>query len=156
MAELHDLTALEQGALVRRGEVSPLELVDHYLERADRLDSVGAFVTLTPGPARSLDVYVVPIGAARPRAAQLVTELRRAGVRTDMAFDGRSLKGAMKGADRSGAPMTIVLGERDLEHGVCQVKSMDTGDQVAVPLDHVVHHMMSMMSTGSITEETQK
>lgn len=52
MAELHDLTALEQGALVRRGEVSPLELVDHYLERADRLDSVGAFVTLTPDLAR--------------------------------------------------------------------------------------------------------
>lgn len=52
MAELHDLTALEQGALVRRGEVSPLELTDHYLERADRLDSVGAFVTLTPDLAR--------------------------------------------------------------------------------------------------------
>ncbi|GAA4726579.1 amidase [Nocardioides endophyticus] len=52
MPELHDLTALEQGALVRRREVSPLELTEHYLERADRLDSVGAFVTLTPELAR--------------------------------------------------------------------------------------------------------
>jgi amidase len=52
VAELHDLTALEQGDLVRRREVSPLELTQHYLERADRLDSVGAFVTLTPEPAR--------------------------------------------------------------------------------------------------------
>src|SRR6476620_7185067 len=52
MADLHDLTALEQGELVRRREVSPMELVDHYLERADRLDSVGAFVTLTPERAR--------------------------------------------------------------------------------------------------------
>jgi len=52
MADLHDLTALEQGDLVRRREVSPAELVDHYLERADRLDSVGAFVTLTPERAR--------------------------------------------------------------------------------------------------------
>ncbi|MFC4786797.1 amidase [Nocardioides sp. MAHUQ-72] len=52
MADLHDLTALEQGELVRRREVSPAELVEHYLERADRLDSVGAFVTLTPEPAR--------------------------------------------------------------------------------------------------------
>ncbi|MBI2245300.1 MAG: amidase, partial [Nocardioides sp.] len=52
MAELHDLTGLEQGDLVRRGEVSPLELTDHYLERADRLDTVGAFVTLTPDRAR--------------------------------------------------------------------------------------------------------
>ncbi len=53
MAELHDLTALEQGALVRRREVSPRELVEHYLGRADRLDSVGAFVTLTPELARA-------------------------------------------------------------------------------------------------------
>jgi amidase len=52
VAELHDLTALEQGDLVRRREVSPLELTEHYLERADRLDSVGAFVTLTPERAR--------------------------------------------------------------------------------------------------------
>ena len=52
MTELHDLTALEQGALVRSGAVSPLELTDHYLERAARLDDVGAFVTLTPDLAR--------------------------------------------------------------------------------------------------------
>jgi amidase len=48
VTELHDLTALEQGAAVRRREVSPVELVDHYLERIDRLSGdVGAFVTVT-------------------------------------------------------------------------------------------------------------
>jgi amidase len=50
VAALHDLTALEQGALVRGGEVTPLDLVDHYLERAD---TVGAFVTSTPERARA-------------------------------------------------------------------------------------------------------
>jgi amidase len=58
VAELHDLTALEQGELVRRREVSPLELVEHYLERAHRVDddpstTVGAFVTLTDDLARA-------------------------------------------------------------------------------------------------------
>ena len=58
MAELHDLTALEQGELVRRREVSPLELTEHYLERAHRIDdvsstTVGAFVTLTDDLARA-------------------------------------------------------------------------------------------------------
>ena len=53
MAELHDLTALEQGAAVRRREVSPVELVDHYLARIERLsDEVGAFVTVTGDLAR--------------------------------------------------------------------------------------------------------
>lgn len=53
MAELHDLTALEQGALVARGEVSSLELTEHYLDRAARLDDVGAFVLRTADLARA-------------------------------------------------------------------------------------------------------
>ena len=66
MAELHDLTALEQGALVRRREVSPAELAEHYLERADRLDSVGAFVTLAPELARERAARLSPDDGTGP------------------------------------------------------------------------------------------
>jgi amidase len=53
VSELHDLTALEQGSAIRAGEVSPLELVEHYLTRIERLsDRVGAFVTVTGELAR--------------------------------------------------------------------------------------------------------
>jgi amidase len=51
--KLHDLSALEQAAAVRRREVSPSELVEHYLSRIGRLsDAVGAYVTVTPDLAR--------------------------------------------------------------------------------------------------------
>jgi amidase len=54
MTQLHDLTALEQAAAVRNGEVSPVELVDHYLGRVDRLsERLGAFVTVTEELARA-------------------------------------------------------------------------------------------------------
>jgi amidase len=53
MGELHDLTALEQGAAVRAREVSSAELVDHYLARVEHLsDQVGAFVTVADEQAR--------------------------------------------------------------------------------------------------------
>jgi amidase len=53
VTELHHLTALEQADAVRRREVSPVELVDHYLGRVERLsDEVGAFVTVTADLAR--------------------------------------------------------------------------------------------------------
>ncbi|MBY8878589.1 amidase [Actinacidiphila acidipaludis] len=53
MGELHDLTAVEQGAAIRDGSLSPVELTEHYLARIDRLDaSLGAFVTVTPEIAR--------------------------------------------------------------------------------------------------------
>ncbi|MCW2780807.1 MAG: histidine--tRNA ligase [Marmoricola sp.] len=102
---------------------------------------------LTPGPARTLDVYVVPLGEARSRAATLATELRRRGIRTDMAYGGRALKGAMKGADRSGARFTMVIGERDLADGVVQLKSMDTGEQTAIPLNDVATHILRELNT---------
>jgi amidase len=62
VSALHDLTAIEQGAAVRRGEVSPRELAAHYLDRAD---DVGAFVTRTPdlALARADRLLPVPAGA---------------------------------------------------------------------------------------------
>jgi histidyl-tRNA synthetase len=111
---------------------------------------------LTPGPTRSLDVYIVPLGEARDRAALLATELRRAGIRTDLSFGARGLKGAMKGADRSGAPYTIVIGERDLEAGECQLKAMDSGEQTAVPLNEVVAHLAHLVSTSSTNEDKEQ
>ena len=47
MDELAFLPATEQARLVREGEVSPVELVETYLERIERLDpELGAFVTV--------------------------------------------------------------------------------------------------------------
>ncbi|MGY1637602.1 amidase [Geodermatophilus sp. SYSU D00742] len=47
--QVHDLTALEQAAAVRAGEVSPTELVEHALRRIEALDAgLGAFLTVTP------------------------------------------------------------------------------------------------------------
>ena len=44
----------------------------------------------------------------------------------------------MKGADRSGARLAVVLGERDLEAGEAQLKDLGSGEQVAVPLEEIV------------------
>lgn len=53
MADLHDLSALAAAAAIRRREVSATELVEHYLDRIDRLDAeLGAFVTVTGQTAR--------------------------------------------------------------------------------------------------------
>lgn len=53
MTVLHELTALQQAAAIRSGELSPVELCEHYLDRAQRLgDAVGAFATIAAEPAR--------------------------------------------------------------------------------------------------------
>ena len=49
MSALHDLTALEQARAIATGEVSSVELTEHYLARSTTLNAeLGAFITLTP------------------------------------------------------------------------------------------------------------
>lgn len=92
-----------------------------------------------------LDAFVVPLGAAKPHAVTLVAELRRAGFGADLAYGSKGLKGAMKAADRSGASYVVVLGERDLEAGVAQVKDLRSGDQSAVPLTDITTYLQELL-----------
>jgi histidyl-tRNA synthetase len=94
---------------------------------------------VAPGAPPSAQVYAVPVGEeARRVLFSTVTALRRHGVAADFAYGGRGMKNAMKSANRSGARFAVVLGERDLAEGVAQVKDLESGEQVAVPLDGVV------------------
>jgi histidyl-tRNA synthetase len=98
---------------------------------------------VAPWSTARCEVFGVPLGgennrAARSRLVVLAAALRRAGVRVDLAYGGRGLKGAMKAADRSGARFALVLGERDLEAGQVGIKDLATGEQSAVPLDDAV------------------
>ncbi len=94
---------------------------------------------LTPGDATRCDVYLVPLGAAAKDAlVRLGGLLREEGIRTDVAYGDRALKGAMKGADRSGARFAVVLGDRELEGGQAQLKDLRTTEQSAVPLEDLI------------------
>lgn len=89
--------------------------------------------------APRVEVYGVALGARAKRAmAALVSDLRIAGVRADMAYGDRGLKGAMKGADRAGARLALVLGDQELEAGTVAVKDLAEHSQRDVALDAVV------------------
>jgi histidyl-tRNA synthetase len=107
---------------------------------------------LTIGDRSRCDVFCVPLGeAAKDRLVVAAGALRWAGVRVDLAYGGKGLKGAMKAADRSGARYAIVLGERDLAEGVAQLKELSSGDQRPVPLPDLVdavHDALALSSDG--------
>ena len=94
---------------------------------------------MQPGDPTRVDVFAVPIrDDAKRQLVVLVTQLRQAGVRADLAYGGQALKGAMKAADRSGARWAVVAGDRDLAQGVVQVKDLHSGEQEPQPLSDVV------------------
>lgn len=108
------------------------------------------------GEQNRVDAFIVPLGAAAKRqAVVLAGTLRAAGLRVDIAYGDRGMKGAMKGADRSGALVAVVMGERDLEAGVAQVKTLGTGDQQAVPLGDLVKTVRSHTHHAEAQEGSQ-
>ena len=99
------------------------------------------------GAERRVDVYGVALGhEAKKALAGIVNKLRAAGVATDMSYGDRGLKGAMKGADRSKALYTLVLGEQELENNTIAVKDMRAHEQHDVALDEVVSFIQGKLA----------
>ena len=86
---------------------------------------------------------------AKLRLAVIAQELRAAGVRVDLAYGDRGMKGAMKGADRSGARLALVLGDRDLEAGEIGLKDLATGEQSSIPLSEATARVRATLSPVS-------
>ena len=99
------------------------------------------------GETARCDVFGVPLSEpAKLQLAVLAGQLRAAGVRVDLAYGDRGLKGAMRAADRSGARLALVAGDRDIEAGTIGVKDLTSGDQVSVPTDSVVAEVLSKLA----------
>ncbi len=95
------------------------------------------------------DVFGVPLGEqAKLRLAVLAGQLRAVGVRVDLAYGDRGLKGAMRAADRSGARIALVAGDRDIDAGTVGVKDLTTGEQVDTATDSVVAEVLSRLTRG--------
>ncbi|MDT3398942.1 histidine--tRNA ligase [Streptomyces sp. B1866] len=91
------------------------------------------------GLPTATEVFAVPLGEEARRALfEAVTELRRAGVAADFAYGGKGVKAAMKAANRSGARLAVIAGERDLAEGVVQLKDLVSGEQAPVRLGELV------------------
>ena len=92
-------------------------------------------------------VFGVPLGEdARAVVLTLVTALRRAGVRADMAFGSRGLKGAMKAADRSGADYAALIGAEERRHGLVRMKDLKNGDQHDVAASEATAWLMERLA----------
>ena len=106
-------------------------------------DAEGVF----PVPDGPVEVFVVDTADGTGTAAVgLTAALREAGIGADRAFDGRSMKSQFKSADRSGAKLALVVGEREAADGTVTLRDLRTGDQEVVPRADVVDHVRKRLS----------
>lgn len=63
---------------------------------------------------------------------KILTDLRRADVKADKDYTGKSPKAQMKHADKMGAKMVILLGEDEVKNSFVTVRDMNTKEQFRV------------------------
>ena len=93
---------------------------------------------------RRVDCFVVDTSGGGA-AVELAQRLRRAGLVTDRAFDGRSMKSQMKSAARSGARFAAIVGDDEKAAGTVTIRDLDSSDQTAVAADQVVDHIRKVL-----------
>jgi histidyl-tRNA synthetase len=82
------------------------------------------------------DLFIIPLGEnAKLQALTISSALRAKGKKVEIAFGDRALKGAMKGADKSGAMHVIVLGDSEISSGTVLLKEMKSGVETSVKID---------------------
>jgi histidyl-tRNA synthetase len=85
------------------------------------------------------DLFIIPLGeSAKLQALTIAATLRAKGKRVEIAFGDRALKGAMKGADKSGAMHVVVLGEAEIASGTVELKEMKSGAETSVKIDSLL------------------
>jgi histidyl-tRNA synthetase len=99
-------------------------------------------------PHAGCQVFGVPLGeGAHADVLALITALRRAGVRADMAFGARGLKGAMKAADRSGAAFAALIGDQERSQGTVRMRDLVDGEQYDVPATDAATWLIERLGT---------
>ena len=93
------------------------------------------------------DLFIIPLGdESKTSALTIAQQLRSSGLRVEISFGDRALKGSMKAADKSGAAYVIVLGESEISSGRVELKEMSTGKTSSVTLASLQKHLLSVSS----------
>ena len=104
------------------------------------LDSEGIVI---PKP-EWYEVFVTYMGNNRLYAFNLVQQLRAAGIRADLDHCGRSLKAQFKFANKTGAPVTAVIGDDEAANGTVKLKRMADGEEKTVPMGEACEAVRQM------------
>jgi histidyl-tRNA synthetase len=86
----------------------------------------------------SSDLFIIPLGEeSKSFSLTLAASIRSQGFSVEVAFGERSLKGSMKGADKSGARFVLVIGENEIGSTSFELKRMSDGVLISVKMSEL-------------------
>ncbi|WP_297471231.1 histidine--tRNA ligase [Thermococcus sp.] len=114
----------------------------------ERLIPILEWKGLIPEVKLRPDVYVISIGNEREikkTAVEVLSALRRAGIKADIELTGRKLRKALDYAGRLKVPYVVLIGRRDLEKGNVTIRDMESGEQIVVKKEEAVGELTKLL-----------
>ena len=94
---------------------------------------------------KTTQVYIVGLGdGVRPTVAKLAEDLRQNNVRTNFDPLRRSMKAQMREANKCGATIAIIIGDKELVTGRGEVKDLSSGVQQKIDIKSLVDHINTL------------
>ncbi len=133
-----------QGAVIAGGRYD--RLIEHLGGRptpgigwAAGIERLAMLLPIAPAAARPVAVIPADEGA-QAQASILAHRLRRDGFVVDTGYSGNLAK-RMKRANKVGASVAVILGERELEQETATVRDMDSGEQKEIPMARIAEEL---------------
>ena len=92
------------------------------------------------------DVFVTYMGENQSKAFALVQQLRAAGINADLDHCGRSLKAQFKYANKTGTPLTAVIGDEEAANGTVKIKRMADGTEQTIRTEDAAEAIKALKS----------
>lgn len=91
----------------------------------------------TPAPFRPT-IFIIPLGEnAKTPCFEILHDLRKQGIKSQMDFTGRKLGKVMGYANQVGAKFVAVIGDNELKTKQVELKNMETGEKILAPVFHL-------------------
>jgi len=90
-------------------------------------------------------IYLIGLGdAVRPTMLKILGKARKAGL--IMEFDSlrRSIKSQMREANKIGASLAIIIGDKELKNKSVQIKDLNNGQQESILIDSIISYIKSL------------
>ena len=107
-------------------------------------------------PTAPADVLILPMTEDLSPAIALATQLRQAGIRTQLHCEQRKFKAKMSYADKLAIPYVIFLGEDEINAGVVACKDMKSGEQTKLNTQETIDRIkagLAELEKGSVIVE---
>lgn len=92
---------------------------------------------------RQIDCYLVSLGEkAKHKCVSIAQHMRASGLRVELDYLERGMKGQMKAANRLQAQYVIILGDEELAKNIVLLKEMSTGEQKELSAEEATRYIL--------------